>query len=124
MPAVDNCEILILEDEALIAITIERFLAAEGYGGISICSTVEEAFAQIAQCTPRIAILDINLGHGTTSVPVAERLSQLDVPFVFVSGYTDAMVALPEPLQGAGRITKPFRTADLIAKVQAILGNA
>ena len=112
-----DCNILILEDEALIAMDIEMTLEEAGHSNISVCSTVDEAMAQIEKSTPKVALLDFNLGNGKTSIPVAERLSETGVPFIFLSGYTESTVQIPDELSNAGRLAKPFQSTELVAKV-------
>ncbi|MEQ5872470.1 response regulator [Sagittula sp. NFXS13] len=119
-----HCDILILEDEAIIAMDIETTLEAAGHDNIAVCSTVDEAMAQIEKSTPKLALLDFNLGNGGTSVPVAERLSKCSVPFIFLSGYTESTVAIPEDISAAARLAKPFQSAELITRVQSVLNGS
>ncbi|MFP7570293.1 response regulator [Marivita sp. S2033] len=124
MNQMTNCDILILEDEAIIAMDIEMTLEEAGHGKIAVCSTVEEAIAQIEKSAPKLALLDYNLGHGTNSVPVAKRLSERSVPFIILSGYTESTVQIPDGLSIAGRLAKPFQTAELVAKVESALNGS
>ncbi|SHF45335.1 Response regulator receiver domain-containing protein [Loktanella atrilutea] len=106
--------VLILEDEALIALDIEYTLDTGGYAPIVVCNGVEEALKQIDFALPRFAFLDLNLGHGETSLPVARLLKDRQVPFVFLTGYTRATVDLPDDLGQVSRMSKPFKSTDLI----------
>lgn len=124
MTPMSECDILVLEDEAFIAMDIEMTLADAGYKSIAICHTVVEAMEQIDKGNPKIALLDFNLGKDATSVPVAERLSQSDVPVVFLSGYTEFTVEIPDGLSNAQRLAKPFRSAELVEQVERVLGGS
>ena len=117
----NECKILVLEDEALIAIDIEMTLEEAGHRNIVLCHSVEDALAQIDRTKPEIALLDVNLGKGHTSIPVAERLHDLGVPFFFLSGYTEATVSLPDGLESIKRMSKPFQSSELIAAVQTMI---
>lgn len=117
----NECNVLVLEDEALIAIDIEMTLEEAGHRNIIVCHSAEDALAQIDRAKPQIALLDVNLGKGQTSIPVAERLHDLGVPFFFLSGYTEATVSLPEGLKTVKRMSKPFQNAELVAAVQAMI---
>lgn len=112
-----SVNILILEDEALIALDIEMTLAAAGYDQIEVCNSVDAALKQISDARPDIALLDLNLGSGTTSIPVATRLNDLGCPFLFLSGYTRGTVPIPEEFDTMERLQKPFNETELISAV-------
>jgi two-component sensor histidine kinase/DNA-binding response OmpR family regulator len=78
--------IMIVEDEALVAMVLEEQLQELGLSIVAICATVSEAMKAIDETSPGAAILDVNLG-GQLVYPVADRLSTLGTPFVFVTGY-------------------------------------
>lgn len=97
--------ILIVEDEYLVAmdlaITLER-LGAEVLGP---AGSVREALDLLAaDVTAESAVLDINLG-GERVWPVAARLRERGVPFVFVSGYDNSLV--PGDFADVPRCAKP-----------------
>ena len=78
--------IMIVEDEALVAMTLEDQLGELGLSIVAICATVSEAIKAIADNSPDVAILDVNLG-GQLVYPVADLLTNRGIPFVFVTGY-------------------------------------
>jgi len=82
--------VLILEDEFMIAMEFETVVLDAGFDVLGPFSDAESALATIETERPVAAILDVNLGHGATSLPVAERLSELNVPFVLCTGYQTA----------------------------------
>jgi len=116
-----TCNILVLEDEALIATDIAMTLEEAGHKNIVVCYSIEEAMEQITKAIPRVALLDFNLGHKTTCVPVAERLKQSGVPFILMTGYAETMIPTPEEFDWTTRISKPFRNGDMVAKVETAL---
>ncbi|RNC96022.1 MAG: response regulator [Oricola sp.] len=118
-----DCDILVVEDEALIAMDIEMTLEEAGHENIAVCHSVNEAMTQIDKSIPRLALLDFNLGKDTTSLPVAERLADNQVPVIFLSGYTESTVEIPEELSGAKRMAKPFRGDELVATAQGALNS-
>lgn len=115
--------ILILEDEAIIAMDIEMTLEDAGLGPVTVCGTLSQAMAQLEGGMPRVALLDFNLGGGEDSLPVAQRLQDAGVPFLFLTGYTEATVTLPDGLTVASRLTKPFQSADLLKAIRTMLGD-
>ncbi|HUZ30507.1 MAG TPA: response regulator [Xanthobacteraceae bacterium] len=77
---------LLVEDEALVAMMIQESLTEFGFHVIGPVCTVSEAEAVARDDRPDVAVLDINLGDGMI-YSVAEILAVRGVPFVFVTGY-------------------------------------
>jgi PAS domain S-box-containing protein len=78
--------VLLVEDEALVAMMIQDFLTESGHSVIGPISRASDALAAAKEGQFDSAILDINLGDGM-AYPVADILSERGVPFVFVTGY-------------------------------------
>jgi PAS domain S-box-containing protein len=78
--------VLLVEDEALVAMMIQDTLTEFGFQVIGPISTASEALAASRDRQFDAAVLDINLGDGMVYT-VAEILSKRGVPFVFVTGY-------------------------------------
>ena len=78
--------VMIVEDEALVAMMLEEELERLGLSIVATCRSVSEAVRMIDEALPDAAILDVNLG-GEPVYPVADRLLGLGIPFVFVTGY-------------------------------------
>ena len=81
-----NRRVLLVEDEALVAMMIQECLLERGHSVLGPISSASEALAAAKEGDFDAAILDINLGDGM-AYPVAEILSSRGVPFVFVTGY-------------------------------------
>ena len=79
--------VLILEDEFMIAMEFETVLLDAGYRVIGPAADVDAALSLIDSEKPEIGVLDVNLGRGKTSAPVAEKLGELSIPFVLCTGY-------------------------------------
>ncbi|MCC7048854.1 MAG: response regulator [Alphaproteobacteria bacterium] len=78
--------VLVVEDEALIAIMMKEELADLGFDVVGPLSTLPQAIAAARDAAIDVAILDLNLGK-QSSFDVAEILQARGVPFVFVTGY-------------------------------------
>jgi two-component sensor histidine kinase/DNA-binding response OmpR family regulator len=78
--------VLIVEDEALVALVLADQLSDMGLSVVGPCSSVTEAKAAVAESDFEAAILDVNLG-GELVYPVADLLVLRGTPFVFVTGY-------------------------------------
>lgn len=82
-----GARILVVEDEALIAMELCQALEALGWEAVGPAASVEEALQRLADAPlPDAAVLDVNLG-GSLVYPLADRLQALGVPFVFCTGY-------------------------------------
>ena len=77
--------ILIVEDEPLIAMMLEDFLESLGHSIAATCDSVDAALAEVEKGGFDVAILDVNL-KGQNVWPVAARLREQGVPFVIASG--------------------------------------
>ena len=86
-PTMANCRrVLLVEDEALVAMMIQECLTEYGHSVVGPIGRAADALAAAKQGEFDAAILDINLSDGM-AYPVAEILSQRGVPFAFVTGY-------------------------------------
>lgn len=87
-----SLRLLVVEDEALVAMLVEDELIEAGATVLGIAPSVEDALERIeAACADGgldACLLDMNLG-GRSALPVADRLAQRDVPFIFMTGYGD-----------------------------------
>ena len=114
--------VLVVEDNFLIATEMQDQLADLGFSNIDVASNVYDALEIIDRERPSLAFLDVNLGGGNTSAPVAQRLLSEQVPFVFATGYGDR-VALPDAIDGVPRITKPVSAGSLRSAVNGLLAQ-
>jgi CheY-like chemotaxis protein len=95
-------QILIVEDEPLIAMMLEDFLEVLDKTSAGTVDTVAGA-----------AILDVNLRGGEKSTPIAEALAARDIPFIFATGGSDDSV--DAQFRDRPVLQKPF-TMDGVAK--------
>jgi CheY-like chemotaxis protein len=119
-PRLVGKRVLIVEDEALVAMLIEGFLEECECTIVGPCGTVEKALEAVQTGTFDLAVLDVNL-RGQKVYPVAEILSERHIPFLFLSGYGDD--AIP-PGRGTWKVcAKPFKGNDLMRMLSAALGS-
>jgi len=105
--------VLVLEDEALVAMLIEDQLLDLGYEIVGPAANAAQAIALCENERVDAAVLDINLGGGQRSDSVAELLSKQEIPFVFVTGY--GKVGVDERFKDAAVLQKPFTRDELEA---------
>ena len=103
--------VLIVEDEFLLALELETLVAGGGCTALGPASSVRQALALIDGEEPDIALLDVNL-RGERATPVAATLQERGVPYVLITGYSDAQLSEPE-LRRAPRLDKPVSSRAL-----------
>jgi len=111
MKALADCRILVVEDEMLIAMDVERMLLEQGCTVVGPTSTVARALKAIDAGAIDAAVLDVNLGREKI-YPVAELLAERATPFVLVTGHSRE--SLPETLSDRPVISKPYQREELI----------
>jgi DNA-binding response OmpR family regulator len=111
--------VLVVEDEALIALDLEAMLEDAGWQVLGPAGTLARARDLIAAAEPDIACLDLNLGRETSHDLAREFLAR-GVPVVFLSG-RDAR-ALPEDLRTVPMLGKPVDGALLLRTLAERVG--
>jgi CheY-like chemotaxis protein len=106
--------ILVVEDEALVAMLVEDALLDAGATVLGPAATVSEALALLERepAPPHAAVLDLNLA-GETSTPVADVLASRGVPFVVATGYGAS--GLPAGHAQVPVLAKPYDPDELTA---------
>ena len=120
MPEVQAAElprdVLIVEDNMIIALDAENALQRAGIASVRVASRAAQALKAISTRPPDSALLDINLGR-EKSFEVAERLSSLGIRFVFTTSYGED-IAFPPKLLGVPRVRKPYTGDALLAAMR------
>ena len=106
-------QILIVEDEPLIAMMLEDFLDVLEKQSAGTADSVAAALARVEQGGIDAAILDVNLRGGEKSTPIAEALAEKGIPFVFATGGSEDH--LDPRFSDRPYLTKPF-TMDGVQK--------
>ena len=114
-------KILIVEDEAPIALSLAGAVAHAGGVTVGPAASVAASFALMADHTLDGALLDIRL-RDETSFPLADVLAVLGIPFVFVSGLSSAL--MPYPHRDRPLFDKPYEVRDVIATLARLLKPA
>ena len=99
-------KILIVEDEALIALMLEDFVEALGYELAGAVDSIESGLAAVQKGGVDAVILDVNLRDHTASWPLADALAEADIPFLFTSG--GDLAEVPAAHENRHFLSKPF----------------
>ena len=109
--------ILIVEDEALIAMVLADSLEDGGHEVVGPAATMAEALALCEAAPPELAVLDVNLGDGSNGVDVARALlERWGVPSIFASA--QMMEARRARDIALGQIRKPYGTETVLRSVE------
>lgn len=117
-PLTRPLQILIVEDEPIIAFDLHDMLDHAGHDVIGCAATVAEALGVLSARHPDIILTDLNLGAGGSGADVVRNAMRRNIPCVVVSGnYAAKAGGCPEEIEGlpiAAMVAKPF-TPDQIA---------
>jgi len=116
---VEHPRCLIVEDQALIALSIESYLEDIGYETVGPFRSGGEALASLDYHTPQAAIIDYSLTDGTC-VELARELLRRRIPFVVYSGHRQRDNVSSE-FNSAPWLEKPCSRDDLLSALQSIL---
>jgi light-regulated signal transduction histidine kinase (bacteriophytochrome)/CheY-like chemotaxis protein len=97
---------LIVEDNLIIAMSAEVILLELGARHVETAASVNQALKSIEREKPSFALLDLNLGN-ENSIKVGQKLREIDVPFIFATGYGER-APIPEELADAPVVQKPY----------------
>lgn len=111
---------LVVEDDRLVALSIEDMLEELGCIVSASAGTLREAVRIATDGGFDFALLDMNLA-GEPALPVAEILSARRIPFAFATGYGAS--ALPEGFRDRPVVAKPFQIDGLAAVIDATLSR-
>lgn len=105
--------LLVVEDSYLVGCDLRRQLERMGHEVVGPVPTCAKAI-ELIESDHEIdgGVLDIALARGATSEPVARRLSERGVPFLFMTGHANEDT-LPEDLQSRPRLLKPIDPTEL-----------
>ena len=117
-------DVLIIEDEPIIAMDLEELVAGCGHRVVGVAATEAEAVEIALRTRPGLILADINLGHGGDGASAVATISrQHRAPVIFVTAYPERLLT-GEASEPAFVITKPFEPLTLaIATYQAVTGG-
>ncbi len=119
----NNKTVLIVEDEAIIAVDLAAKLVQLGYEIVGTAATGEDAIESALRLQPRVVLMDIRLKGRMDGIEAAKEIrSRLDVPVIYLTAHSDAATLerakLSEPF---GYILKPFEERELTTNIEMAL---
>ena len=113
-------DVLIVEDDPLIALDVEDTLLGLGVPAVRSAATVATALDMITSRAPDFALLDVGLIR-EKSFAVAERLAWLKIPFAFITGYDEDK--MPAAFADRPVLPKPYSIAGLLSLLECTDGS-
>lgn len=109
--------IIVVEDEPLFAETLKHLIELNPrYTVTDIAEDSASAMAAAALRLPDLALVDLQLAHGSTGFSVAAKFREMGVPCLFTSGKAPSF---PIPDLALGCLIKPFTEEDLVRALKA-----
>lgn len=113
--------VLIIEDEPIIAADIEDLVEELGHTVDSISATHSEAVKNAAAKKPGIVLADIHLADGSSGIDaVSDILEKYNVPVIFITAFPERLLTGDKP-EPAYLISKPFRPENVKAAISQAL---
>ncbi len=115
--------ILVVEDESIVAKDIQVCLRKLGYNVIGICSTGESAVEKALGEKPDLIMMDIMLKGEMSGIQAAAAIrKEHDIPVIFLTAYTDGdTVNKAKETEPYGYIIKPFKEIDIQTAIEIAL---
>ncbi len=110
-----NAKILIVEDEGIEALDLQRRLVGLGYPCPEMAASGAEAVAKAAQMSPDLVLMDIMLPGQIDGVTAAGQIrARFDIPVIYLTAYADeATVHRAKVTEPYGYIVKPFQEREV-----------
>lgn len=118
-----HTQILVVEDENIVAKDLQQTLRMLGYGVPVIASSGEEAIEKATATHPDLVLMDVRLKGRLDGVAAAEQISdRLDIPVVYLTAYADEQtLGRAKATEPFGYLLKPFDERSLHAAIQVAL---
>jgi len=113
--------VLVVEDAALVALSVRELLEEWGMEIVQTCSTVWDGVRAALRHDFDVALLDIDL-DGEPVWPVADALAEAHVPFVFTTGFASRMVTPPR-FAGRPVVPKPYAPEELVGALSRVMSQ-
>lgn len=115
-------DVMIVEDEAIIALDLKEILKKSGYRISAIVGSGNAAIKKAKELKPDLILMDVMLGRGINGIQAAGEIRKyLNIPVIFISSFSDNhAVANAYEVSPYGYIVKPFDENELVKKIKDI----
>jgi PAS domain S-box-containing protein len=122
----DRPTVLIVEDEAIVALDLKLQLQDLGYAVVAVAASGEQAVIEARRCLPQLILMDVRLQGPMDGIAAAELIRQHhDVPLIFLTSHSDdETVRRAARAAPYGYLTKPYQIRELRAGIEVALTKA
>lgn len=120
-----SIQILIVEDERLVAKHISQLLQDDGYTICAIASDGDTAMKKIVEFSPDLVLLDIQIKGEIDGVEVAEHIQSFhDIPIIYLTAFSDSdTLKRAQATNPMGYVLKPFRREQLLSSIMVAFSS-
>jgi DNA-binding response OmpR family regulator len=120
-----NAGILIVEDEGLIALDLQRELEQAGFAVLTINDNAADAMLSVERLRPALVLMDIRLRGVPDGIETADAIRrQFHIPVMFVTAFADRETIFRARIAGPfDYIVKPFHGVDFRDRIDTVLGE-
>ncbi|HEX3013304.1 MAG TPA: response regulator [Methanobacterium sp.] len=117
--------ILIVEDESIVALDIKDKVERLGYGVLAVVSSGEKAIEEVKKSQPNLVLMDIALKGEIDGIETARRIrSHFDIPIIYLTAHSDSQTLKRAKITGPfGYLVKPFVDSELCSVIETILNK-
>lgn len=123
MPSPASAQVLVVEDEWIVATDVRDCLEELGYPVVAIATSGEEAIIKARELQPDIVLMDIRLEGEMDGIQAAQQIwNELQIPIIYATGYSDkATVDRATETELFGYVLKPIKESDLYVAITVAL---
>jgi PAS domain S-box-containing protein len=118
-----GARILIAEDDAILALRLQKMIEEMGYASAGLAATGEDAVHLADERRPDVVLMDIRLRGEMDGLEAATRIhARRETPVIYVTAYSDeALIAQAARTAPYAYLTKPIRDRELHASIEMVL---
>jgi two-component system response regulator LytT len=115
--------IIVVEDESIVAKDIQLSLKKLGYNVLAMCSSGNDAINAVEEHQPHIVLMDIMLKGDMSGIEAAGQIKEkFNIPIIFLTAYADeSTLNKAKVTEPYGYIIKPFKEIDLHTSIEMAL---
>ncbi|NOX56700.1 MAG: response regulator [Planctomycetes bacterium] len=121
----DMVDLMVVEDESIVAKDIQSSLESMGYSTSCVASTGEEAILLAARHRPDLVLMDIRLPGRIDGIEAAQEISsRYEVPVIFLTAFADEeLIRRACEVGGYGYLMKPFQEREVYASIEMAIAK-
>ena len=117
-----QARILIVEDESIVQLDLQRRLERLGHSVVGIASKGDEAISKALELKPDLVIMDVRLEGAMDGIEAARRIREHQrTPVIYVTAYASIFDDLAQQAVFGPCLSKPFRTTELESAITRVV---